>query len=356
MYAMHEYIAKLLGHRFKFNRKYLPILVAVLFSILLHILMLYKIGLPSDSLRNGHQNILNVSFTQSNTVNNELPTNSLEAKPVPRKVDHSEINSKSKDHNNLSKPNLSTNTETSPELAPNIVQNDANAKQESQVEQITTQNNIVSANNIPPNNVTMVFNIISLLDNSIIGSGKQRFTYDDGAKTYHIQTNNYEQDDSSIRWNIDVSGHLYRGTLSPTLYFYNGELAEQLMGLSRETNHGELITTKKNNGRMPDGILDRQSLTYQFMFIPPSTDNNQILLTDGAKISQYLIRLVGVELIRSNSFGEIKTTHVLLTNQDNNESIELWLSPNYNYLPLKILYTSARGLKTEQEVQSISFN
>jgi Protein of unknown function (DUF3108) len=154
-------------------------------------------------------------------------------------------------------------------------------------------------------------------------------------------------------WQIGISGRLFGNTLQPSLYYFNGKLSEPLVSLSRISKNGEVITARPKRGTMQDGILDRQSLWYYFMLSPPTDQDSEILLSDGAKISKFKMHLAKVEFLDTN-LGRLSTVHITLSNLDNNESIEMWLAPNYKYLPVKVRYSDSEGINSEQLVKTIS--
>lgn len=98
------------------------------------------------------------------------------------------------------------------------------------------------------------------------------------------------------------------------------------------------------------GTQDFLSFMYQFMFSPP-TENMQVMMTNGKKLRSYTYSFEGEEVI-TTQIGELKTVHLLKSGSEE-EKTELWLALDYQYLPVKIRKTEKDGSVIEQIVTNI---
>jgi hypothetical protein len=106
-----------------------------------------------------------------------------------------------------------------------------------------------------------------------------------------------------------------------------------------------------------EGTQDLLSFMYQFMFMPPLQDM-QLSITNGKKLRTYEYSFAGEE-ITATKMGDLRTMHILRTQEDGDEKTELWLALDYQYVPVKIRKTEkedkvyellATSLKTDKPV------
>jgi len=93
---------------------------------------------------------------------------------------------------------------------------------------------------------------------------------------------------------------------------------------------------------MPDGLLDRQSLLYQFMPQLPILAGGKPWLSDGVKQSQFSYRMAGFDSLPITAPG--------------GETIALWLVPEMHYLPVKVRYADLRVAAVEPLAVSLDFS
>lgn len=209
----------------------------------------------------------------------------------------------------------------------------------------------------PPKLVTIEFEILSGVDRKLVGSGQHRYVSESGGSygisiTQQLNTDLPGQDEA---WQVEVSGRVTRQGLSPDLFEVRGNLPERLMTLKEVSEKPLAVPGKTRRGRMPDGILDRQSLLYQFMRLPPLEGGGTLWLTDGTRHGLYTYRIAESDFLFIASLGVMRTSKVVLSTSGSAEIIELWLLPDLHYLPAKIRHVDERGVITEQMVSSISF-
>ena len=100
---------------------------------------------------------------------------------------------------------------------------------------------------------------------------------------------------------------------------------------------------------LPAATQDTLSAIYQFMFAPPS-ENTQVSTTNGKNLRLSTYNFQG-EVLLTTPLGELKTIH--LVKSDDDGELELWLAPDYQYLPIKIRQTEKNGSFIEQTATKI---
>ena len=105
---------------------------------------------------------------------------------------------------------------------------------------------------------------------------------------------------------------------------------------------------------MPDGLLDRQSLLYQFSIKPPEPLGGKLWVSDGKTNKVFAYSLGGTETVSLATFGNVRALIIDLTGEG--ETIRLWLVPDMHYLPIKARFSSKDGKVSEQRVMSLDFS
>ncbi len=209
----------------------------------------------------------------------------------------------------------------------------------------------------PVQRVAIEFEIFSGADRQPIGTGRDLFVSDD-KQHYGVSIRQALAADEATGaepWQVEISGTVTGHGLSPTLYQLKGGVSERLMALKEVPQDAAMQRGDSRSGRIADGILDRQSLLYQFMLQPPALSGGKLWLTDGANHRLYTYRLAGIDSFVIPSLGGVHTIKVVLSSNDSPETIELWLIPDLHYLPAKLRHTDRNGVITEQLVTSLEF-
>ena len=112
---------------------------------------------------------------------------------------------------------------------------------------------------------------------------------------------------------------------------------------------------QQHQEKLPEGTLDRLSLSYSFMFTPLPKHHVDIYVTDGhsLKLSRYTITREKLH----TPIGELET--IALTRQDGkNAKIKrkLWLAPNNHMLPVRIVSIEEDGRQLEKIVTGINIS
>lgn len=154
------------------------------------------------------------------------------------------------------------------------------------------------------------------------------------------------EDDS---WQVSMHGRLGSSGLNPLGYFVKGQVPDALTTVvdKRVGNRG---------GRMPDGLLDRQSLLYQFSLNPPEFGGGKLWLSDGNRHQGFKYELGGTETVEVASMGSVRALVIVLSSEKGDETIKLWLLPDMLYLPVRVRFTDAQGEIREQRAVSLDFS
>jgi hypothetical protein len=101
---------------------------------------------------------------------------------------------------------------------------------------------------------------------------------------------------------------------------------------------------------LPPGTQDRLSVQYQFMFLAPDRlQQLDTVMTNGRKLDHYRYTITpGVEI--DTPIGRLTTLHLVKERRADESRTEIWLSPQYRYLPVKIMIEEGDGARYEQLV------
>lgn len=136
-----------------------------------------------------------------------------------------------------------------------------------------------------------------------------------------------------------------RGKKEPSLAVFDWE------------NHIITLQHKEYRGqeKLPEGTLDRLSLSYNFMFAPLPKHHIERYVTNGnhLQLSHYK---VSKEVI-DTPIGEMET--IVLTRQENKNSKlkrKLWLAPSNHMLPVRIASVEDNGREIDKIVTGINIS
>jgi hypothetical protein len=104
---------------------------------------------------------------------------------------------------------------------------------------------------------------------------------------------------------------------------------------------------------LPPGAQDQLSFVYQFALHVPLTGIVQFSMTNGRKVGDYTYQVAGEEII-STELGELRTLHLnKIRKQPGDDSVDVWLAADHQYLPVKVRLTNNDGDVVEQVVEGI---
>jgi hypothetical protein len=203
--------------------------------------------------------------------------------------------------------------------------------------------------------VEIGFEIYSGADRQLTGKGRHLYTSHDNEHFGVSIRQTFKADEAvpETPWQLEISGRITRQGLSPLAFQVQGALSERLLALAGASGNPLSDAGRMRSGRMPDGILDRQSLLYQFMMMPPSLSGGKFWLSDGTTYSQYAYRVSGFDALAIPGIGSVQTMKLVFSTADSPEIIELWLIPDKRYLPARVRHTDRLGVITEQVVVSL---
>jgi len=112
---------------------------------------------------------------------------------------------------------------------------------------------------------------------------------------------------------------------------------------------------RKETAQLPPGTQDRLSIMYQFMFMPLAKLKLVTLpMTNGKKIETYRYEVAGKEAI-DTPLGKINTLHLVRQREAGDNTVEVWLSQERNFVPVKVLIVENDGSKFEQVITRLDF-
>ena len=121
-----------------------------------------------------------------------------------------------------------------------------------------------------------------------------------------------------------------------------GETAEFLRGSNelRLTRGGKTRTLP-----LPAKIQDTQSFLFQLAFDAPRLkspeDRLEVLVTNARKVYRHQFRQLGEAIIQTR-MGSVSTLHLRSDAADPEDAYEVWLAPEYHYLPVKLKFYAGR--------------
>ncbi len=151
---------------------------------------------------------------------------------------------------------------------------------------------------------------------------------------------------------IQSSGTVTPSGLRPELFDY-GRLDDASKNVNAEFDWNAEQLRMAYDGRndtvpLPPGTQDRLSLMYQFMYLPLARMKLVTFpMTNGKKIESYRYQVAGTEPI-DTPIGKMKALHLVKQREAGDNTVEVWLAPERNYLPVRLLIVENDGVKFEQ--------
>ena len=112
---------------------------------------------------------------------------------------------------------------------------------------------------------------------------------------------------------------------------------------------------KGNKGveALPPNAQDRLSFLFALSLLPGSkSDSVSYSIADGKGLSRHTYKLAGRERIKT-PVGEFDTVKAARQGDDK-ETAEVWLAPQYGYIPIRLLVVDKDGTRLEQVPTRIS--
>ncbi|MSP86820.1 MAG: DUF3108 domain-containing protein [Methylotenera sp.] len=151
------------------------------------------------------------------------------------------------------------------------------------------------------------------------------------------------------------SGYVNRSGLQPQHYLYQFGNKKNKTFTADFDWESKKIKLQSEAGQqkldLADGSQDLLSFMYQFMYVAPM-QSMQLSITNGKKIAIYVYSFEGEEVI-SSKMGDLRTVHLARTADESEKKTELWLSLDYQYVPVKIRESEENGKVYELVINSL---
>ncbi len=161
------------------------------------------------------------------------------------------------------------------------------------------------------------------------------------------------------RIKIHSSGAVTAAGLRPEQFDY-GRLDDASKNVSAafDWQAGQLHLTfdgRNESVTLPQDTQDRVSLMYQFMFLPAEKFSDLAFhMTNGKKVEPYRYRLAGTETI-DTQLGKLTALRLVKQREPGDNAVEVWLAPERNFFPVKLLIVENDGSKFEQVITQLEF-
>ena len=106
-----------------------------------------------------------------------------------------------------------------------------------------------------------------------------------------------------------------------------------------------------NSSALPADAQDLVSFMYQLGLVPLKPGRVELPITNGWKLERYELE-VGVEEQLQTPFGTLRAVPVKQVRRPGRESIELWLAPEYRWLPVRIRFFDRDGEPSGEQLVS----
>ncbi len=104
---------------------------------------------------------------------------------------------------------------------------------------------------------------------------------------------------------------------------------------------------------LPPATQDRLSAMYQFMHLvqnkPGAATTVEMPMTTGRKLDRYRYD-INPDVVIDTPLKRLTTLHLAKQRDQNDSHTEIWLAPEYHYLPVKIVIVESDGVRYEQVV------
>jgi hypothetical protein len=122
---------------------------------------------------------------------------------------------------------------------------------------------------------------------------------------------------------------------------------------------GELVREQATSGgiesetfSLPVGTQDRLSAMYQFMLLVPNGNSVSTTMTQGKQSERYVYAKLGEPIVKTPS-GEYATRHYAREVKPGESKAELWLARDLYFVPVKAVFTDAKGTALQQTLTEL---
>lgn len=208
----------------------------------------------------------------------------------------------------------------------------------------------------PPKKIDATYRVLK--SGQIVGKVTEHFEHD--GKRYRIESTTTATGIFALfaKGNIRLvsEGEITKNGLRP-LHFEHHRGSDPARLIVADFDWEKRIVSHKYDGKietapLEEGVQDRISQHYQFMFQPPKKKNIGIHLSTGRQLNLYNYRVVGEEPAQT-PVGLFKTVHISKQRTPDEDGIDLWLAKTRHYFPVRILFDEKDGGKLEQQLESL---
>ena len=101
---------------------------------------------------------------------------------------------------------------------------------------------------------------------------------------------------------------------------------------------------------LPRATQDRLSLMYQLMHLVQNKPRTvEFSMTNGRKLDRYRYH-VAADVLIDTPLKRLNTLHLVKQREPEDTQTEIWLAPEFHYLPVKLLIVEDDGVRYEQVV------
>ena len=203
-----------------------------------------------------------------------------------------------------------------------------------------------------PRSVSVSYNV--LLNGARIAVLNERF--EAAEDTYHITSDTKAVGVFALLQNRSLKlvseGRVARNGLQP--YRFEGQRNnENSRQVTADFDWPGTQLTLRFDGKtetlaLPAGTQDRLSVMYQFMFFSyDQLKQLDVAMTNGRKLDRHHYTItpdVGLD----TPLGRMTTLHIVKRRKPDDTATEIWLAPQHNFLPVKMLIVEHDGARYEQ--------
>jgi len=155
------------------------------------------------------------------------------------------------------------------------------------------------------------------------------------------------------QWKQESTGTITPDGLRPeTFSMSRGASGEQQTKAVLEWTEGTLTLydgTRSNTVGLQPDTQDLLSFAFQLALTRIEPGTLYVDLTTGSKLERYVLE-VGAEEVIQLPLGSVKAIPIRKQRGRNDEGIEIWLAPEYRYLPVRVRFLDREGKVTGEQL------
>ncbi len=159
---------------------------------------------------------------------------------------------------------------------------------------------------------------------------------------------------SSQRLAYESRGKLTKDGLRPDHFSTQRVRSGRSESAATDLDWGAMTATIGDPQRsvaLPADAQDMVSFMYQLGLMPLAPGRIEMPVTNGWKLERYELE-IGVEELLQTPFGPLRAVPVTQVRRAEQESFELWLAPEYGWLPVRIRFFDRAGEPSGEQLVS----